>query len=49
MYGLRAVRGVIGVRCPELRGIRLTASRRFVMNGIFNRSFFSVRFSEGPL
>ena len=46
MYELRAVRGVIGVRCPELRGIRLTASRRFVIS---NRSFFSVRFSQGPL
>ena len=38
-----AVRGVIAVRCPELRGVSLTASRR---NGIFNQSFFSVRFSE---
>ena len=46
MYGLRTVQGVIDVRCPELRGIRLAASRRFVMNGIFNRSFFSVHFTE---
>ena len=46
MYGLRAVRGVIGVGCPELRGIRFS---EVCNDGIFNRSFFSVRFSEGPL
>ena len=32
MYGLRAVRGVIDVRCLELRGVRLAATRRFVMH-----------------
>ena len=31
MYGLHAVRGVIAVHCPELRGVHLAASQRFVM------------------
>ena len=43
MYGLRTVRGMIGVRCPELRGRLLD---RF-STVFFNRSFFSVHFYGG--
>ena len=52
MYGLRAVRGMIDVICPELRGIRFTAFQRLVMNSTFNRSFFPSalrRLSASPL
>ena len=57
MYGLHVVRGVIGFCCLELRGIRLTASQRFVTERYFQWVIFLclllytevVRFSEGPL
>ena len=42
MYGLRAVRGVIDVRCPELRGVPLAASE--VCNSLAERYFQSVNF-----
>ena len=49
MYGLRVVLGVIDVRCPELRGVRLAASRRFVMNSIFNRLLSALRLLGGSV
>ena len=44
MYGLRTVRGMIGVCCPELRG-------RLLSIGHSSLSSFTevVHFSEGPL